>query len=65
MTVCHVGLDILGPFPSAVGGYRYLYVIVDKFTKWSEAAPVVKINKQSTVKFIMSIICRFRILVHH
>jgi ribonuclease HI len=29
------GLDILGPFPRAVGGYRYLYVAIDKFTKWS------------------------------
>jgi transposase InsO family protein len=29
------------------------------FTKWPEATPVVKINKQSIVKFIKSIICRF------
>jgi hypothetical protein len=27
------GLDILGPFPHALGGYRYLYVAIDKFTK--------------------------------
>jgi hypothetical protein len=53
------GLDILGPFPMAVGGFQYLYVVVDKFTKWPKATPVVKINKQSTVKFIKSIICRF------
>jgi hypothetical protein len=39
------GLDILGPFPWAVGGYRYLYVAIDKFTKWPEATHVVKINK--------------------
>jgi transposase InsO family protein len=56
------GLDILGPFPWAVGGYRYLYVTIDKFTKWLEATPVVKINKQSVVKFIKSIVCRFRVL---
>jgi transposase InsO family protein len=55
------GLDIVGPFPHAVGGYRFLYVTIDKFTKWSEATLVVKINKQSTVKFIKSIICRFRV----
>jgi transposase InsO family protein len=29
------------------------------FTKWPKATPVVKINKQSAVKFIKSIICRF------
>jgi hypothetical protein len=50
------GLDILGSFPWAVGGYRCLYVAIDKFTKWSEATPVVKINKQSAVKFIKSIV---------
>jgi hypothetical protein len=53
------GLDIMGPFSHAVGGYRFLYVAIDKFTKWLEATPVVKINKQSAVKFIKSIICRF------
>jgi transposase InsO family protein len=53
------GLDIVGPFPCAIGGFRFLYVAIDKFTKWPEATPVVKINKQSAVKFIKSIICRF------
>ena len=27
------GLDIMGPFPQAVGRYRYLYIAIDKFTK--------------------------------
>jgi transposase InsO family protein len=53
------GLDIMGSFPRAIGGLRFLYVTIDKFTKWPEATPVVKINEQSTVKFIKSIICRF------
>jgi hypothetical protein len=48
--------------PRAVGGFWYLYVVVDKFTKWPKATPVVKINKQSTVKFIKSIIYRFGVL---
>src|SRR6185295_16822795 len=33
------GVDILGPFPQAVGGYRFLYVAIDKFTKWPEVTP--------------------------
>jgi hypothetical protein len=53
------GLDILEPIPRAIRGYRYLYVAINKFTNWSEVTPVVKINKQSTVKFIKSIIYRF------
>jgi transposase InsO family protein len=42
--------------PRTVGGFRYLYVAIDKFTKWLEATPVFKINKQSAVKFI---VCMF------
>ena len=32
---------------------------IDKFTKWPEASPVIKIDKHSAVKFIKSIVCRF------
>jgi hypothetical protein len=53
------GLDILGPFPRAIRRYRYLYVAINKFTKWLEASPVVNINKQSVVKFVKSITYRF------
>jgi hypothetical protein len=53
------GLDIVGPFPHAIGGFRFLYVAINKLTKWSEATLVVKINKQSAVKFIKSSICKF------
>jgi hypothetical protein len=38
------GVDILGPFPTAVGGYRFLFVAIDKFTKWPEATPMVNIT---------------------
>jgi hypothetical protein len=39
-----MGVDILGPFPRAVGGCRFLFVAIDKFTKWPEATPVVSIT---------------------
>jgi transposase InsO family protein len=52
-------LDILGPFSKAVGGYWYLYIAIDKFTKWSEAIPVVNITKASAIAFLKSIVCRF------
>jgi hypothetical protein len=37
-------------------------VVIEKFTKWLKATPVVNINKQYVVKFIKSIICRFGVL---
>nr|CAE03836.3 OSJNBb0013J13.13 [Oryza sativa Japonica Group] len=53
------GLNILGPFRRAPGGFEYLYVAVDKFTKWPEAYPVIKIDKHSALKFIRGITARF------
>jgi hypothetical protein len=38
-------LHILGPFPRVIGGYWYLYITINKFIKWLEATPVLKINK--------------------
>ena len=40
------GVDILGPFPRAVGGCQFLYVTIVKFTKWPEVTPVVNITKK-------------------
>jgi hypothetical protein len=59
VAVCRMGLDIIGLFPRAIRGFWYMYVTINKFIKWTEATPVVKINKQSAVKFIKSIVYRF------
>jgi ribonuclease HI len=53
------GLDILDPFPRAQGGYRYLYITIDKFTKWVEVEPVCTIPARSAVKFIHGLVYRF------
>jgi hypothetical protein len=53
-----MGVDILGPFLRAVGGYRFLFVAIDKFTKWPEATPVVNITQGAAVAFLKSIVYR-------
>jgi ribonuclease HI len=58
------GVDILGPFPRAVGGYRFLFVAIDKFTKWPEATPMVSITQGAAVAFLKSIIYRFGVRSH-
>jgi hypothetical protein len=50
------GLDILGPFPQVQGGYRYLYIAIDKFTKWAEVEPVRTIPARSAAKFICGLV---------
>jgi transposase InsO family protein len=52
-------VDILGPFPRAVGGYSFLFVAINKFTKWPEATPVVSITQGAAVAFLKSIVRRF------
>jgi hypothetical protein len=59
LALCCLGVDILGPFPRAQGGYRYLYVAIYKFTKWAEVGPVCTIPARSAVKFIHGLVCRF------
>lgn len=56
------GVDILGPIPRAVGGYRFLFVAINKFTKWLEATPMVNITQGAAVAFLKSIVCRFGLL---
>jgi hypothetical protein len=56
-----MGVDLLGPFPRAVGGYRFLFIAIDKFTKWPEATPMVSITQGATVAFLKSIDCGFEV----
>jgi hypothetical protein len=58
------GVDILGPFPRAVVGYRFLFVAIDKFTKWPEATLVVSITQGVVVAFLKSIVCRSGVPSH-
>jgi transposase InsO family protein len=53
------GIDIVGILPRALGGFRFLFVDIDTFTKWMEATPVVYITQKAAVKFLQSIIYRF------
>nr|CAH66039.1 H0515C11.15 [Oryza sativa]CAH66246.1 OSIGBa0101A01.2 [Oryza sativa] len=56
---CNMGLDILGPFPRGQGGYRFLFVAIDKFTKWTEAVPIGEIKADNAIKFIKGIFYRY------
>ena len=54
------GLDIVGPFPKAVGNKRYLLVGTDYFTKWVEVEPLANIRDVDAKKFIWrNIVTRF------
>jgi transposase-like protein len=49
----------MGPFQTAPGGYRFILVAIDKFTKWVEVRPVAKVTSEEAAKFMRDIIHRF------
>ena len=54
------GLDIVGPFPKAVGNKKYLLVCIDYLTKWVEAEPLANIRDVNVKRFIWkNIVTRF------
>ena len=53
------GLDSVGPFRTALGGYKHIIVTVDKFTKWIEVRPVAKVTSSEAAKFIEDITHHF------
>ena len=53
------GLNILGPFPRAIGGFEFLFIAIDKFTKWPEVTAVRKVTAQSAIKFLKELVCHF------
>ena len=56
------GLDIMGPFPTAVRQLKFLVVGIDYFTKWVEAEALATITEKNVRNFVWRcIICRFGI----
>ena len=54
------GLDIVGPFPKAVGNKKYLLVDTDYFTKWVETEPLANIRDVDAKRFVWkNIVTRF------
>jgi ribonuclease HI len=55
------GLDMIGPFKKAQGGYTHVLVAIEKFTKWIECKPIASLTSVKAVEFIQDIIFRFGI----
>ena len=50
---------MIGPFKPALGGFRYMYVAIDKFSKWIEYKPFVSTTAKKAVELFKNIIHRF------
>ena len=50
---------MIGPFKLAPGGFRYVYVAIDKFSKWIEYKSLVSATAKKAVELFEDIIHRF------
>jgi len=55
------GLDMIGPFKPAPGNFKYVFVLIDKFSKWIEYMPLVESTSEKAMEFLNQIIHRFRV----
>ena len=47
-TTCHC--DIVGPLPTTSTGKRYIFTMIDRFSRWLEAVPFNNINSDTITK---------------
>ncbi|XP_053407921.1 uncharacterized protein LOC128559642 [Mercenaria mercenaria] len=60
-----LALDIFGPFPISESKNKYILVVVDCFTKWTEAYAIPGQESQTIVKVLVNeFICRFGTPMH-
>ncbi len=55
-----IALDIMGPLPESKNGNKYILVIMDYFTRWSEAYALPNQQAQTVAKLLVTqFICRY------
>jgi hypothetical protein len=43
---------MIGPFKPALGHFKFVFVLIDKFSKWMEYMPLVKASSEKAVEFL-------------
>jgi hypothetical protein len=50
---------MIGPFKLALGGFRWVYVTIDKFSKWIEYKALIQATTKKAIELFDDIIHRF------
>ena len=54
----NVAIDLVGPFPTAVGGYKHMLTCIDSASRWPEAIPVRSTTTKVVIKCLTEIFSR-------
>jgi hypothetical protein len=52
---------MIGPFKPAPGNFKFVFVLIDKFSKWIEHMPLVKASSKKVAEFLIQVIHHFGI----
>jgi hypothetical protein len=52
---------MIGPLKPTLGNFKFVFVLVDKFSKWNEYMLLVKATSEKVVEFLNQIIHRFEV----
>ena len=53
-----IAIDIVGPFPTAVGGFRFLLTCIDNATRWPESIPLRTTTAKTIIANLTNIFTR-------
>ena len=53
-----VVVDLVGPFPTAKGGFKYLLTCIDLGTRWPEAVPLRNTTTRIAIQQLTNMFCR-------
>jgi len=53
-----VAIDLVGPFPTAVGGFKFLLTCIDNATRWPEALPIRTTTAKTVINQLTNIFTR-------
>ena len=53
-----VAIDLVGPFPTAVGGFKFLLTCIDSATRWPEAIPIRSTTAKTIITQLTNIFSR-------
>ena len=51
----HIHVDLVGPLPVSKDGFRYLFTIIDRSSRWLESVPLASMEADKCAKDLITI----------